>query len=379
MKRLLTALLALSMTLSLAACAGSSSGGAASSADTQTAAPANTGGAQEQQPAGTESGGGEYETITLKAAVAATEIEIPAQNAQAFADYIYEATGGAVSIQIYFGATLASSAEELDLVSSGSVDMALNFQHLMYADQLPLMNFPGFIRGGADDIIGYANAIIFEDPETSALINDELVANNIKVMYATYSGSCAFVGVNEFSSIADLKGKKMGNMNSVQFTAIGMTAITAMPPDVYESLSRGICDYSQLALDGIYALKWYEVAPYVMLDGTSAFGNLGIINLDTWNSLSDDVKAVFEDAAAYISDLSMTTVDDRQKEWIAEMEAAGAVVSSFSEEDQKIWETALIRANIETSMSIARDQGIVDKMTIVQNKVTELTGVSIEP
>lgn len=374
MKRYLSIILSVLLVLSLCACGG---GGTATEVPAAAEAPATEAPATDapapEAPA-EEPAGVDFPEMTLTFACGSSEIETQAQFIKQFVSYVEEATGGAVTINVFYGGTIVSDDEALEMLSNGGIDMMITF-HVGYTNELPLLNFPGSVIGTADEVLGYANYIMFENPETSAIIEAEAAKWNAKYLNVNFSGPNAFVGVKEFSSLNDLRGQKVGHPDTAVFIAAGMNALTIIPPDIYESLSRGVCDFSQMSIDAIYALKWYEVAPYLMLDGLSNFGNIFTINLNVWNSMTPELQQVFSDAAAEVSKSWVDFIDVAIDEYIAEMEATGATVGSLSEADQQEWFDIYANFNFDNMMARAEAQGITADAEVIQRVAKEYLGL----
>lgn len=382
MKRYLSIFLSVLLILSLCACgstapAASDSSAAAPEAPAQAeatpaqAAPA----AQDQTPAApAQEPEGEtttaFPTMNLTFSCGSTEVETQAQFIKQFVSYIEDATDGAVTFNVFYGGTIVSDDEALEMLSNGGIDMMITF-HVGYTNELPMLNFPGSIIGNAEEVLDYANYIIFDNPETSAVIEAEAAKWNAKYLNVNYSGPNAFVGVKEFGSLSDLQGKKVGHPDTAVLTKAGMNALTVIPPDLYESLSRGVCDYSQMSIDAIYALKWYEVAPYVVMDGLCNFGNIFTINLNVWNSMTPELQQVFQDAADQVTESWTKFTGTQIAEYLSQMEATGAVISSFPEADQLEWAKINVEFSFENQMARAEAQGLTAEAEIMQNAVRE--------
>ena len=135
-KKLLAALLAVMMVASMAACGTSTASSAPAEAGSE--APAATEAATEA-PAATETGStaeaasAEEETpkadsiecdpLTIDFSTIFNETETGGQIIKHFEEYISNLTGGAITMNIFWGGTLFSDAEALDGVNSGAVNM----------------------------------------------------------------------------------------------------------------------------------------------------------------------------------------------------------------------------------------------------------------
>jgi TRAP-type C4-dicarboxylate transport system substrate-binding protein len=120
----------------------------------------------------------------------------------------------------------------------------------------------------------------------------------MKILFAMSTGICGFAARQPFTTLADLKGKKIGGFpNYAALTEMGYNVISVDVSQVYESLKNGVIDAMTLTLVPAVGLKWYEVAKMWMSDGMFASGPYIFINLKTWNSLPPDIQQLFMDEA----------------------------------------------------------------------------------
>jgi TRAP-type transport system periplasmic protein len=341
---------------------------------TTTAAPETSTTAQAQAP------------VELKFATHYQETEPAGVNVKKFCDYVTEKTNGAVTFKVFYGGTLGSPPEELDLLSSGSIDMTV-LGHLGFADQLPLLNFCGFLGGKAaydpasvQASVDYFNTMVFDDPTTSKLIQDEATAKKIKYLGFTAGGEDVLLAKFAFTGLADLKGKKFGNAgNQAAWESLGMTFVAAFPPDVYEDLQRGIVDCSEMGFAPTVNNKWYEVAPYYMWDGTYAAGNPFSINLDTWGKLTPATQQIFMDAAKACETQSVTDDAAQVAAGLKTLEGAKVSVGALSDADTAAFYGALFKATSDDMYARAQKAGNADNMLIILTASAKLAGQTWAP
>ncbi len=105
--------------------------------------------------------------------------------------------------------------------------------------------------------------------------------------------------VEEIRSIGDFKGKSIRVTPSYKdfIKEMGGSPITMSPGDVYTALERGIADGYGWIEHGIGDWGWDELTNYVIDPGFYQVDTLGLMNLDRWNSLSDESKEIINKAA----------------------------------------------------------------------------------
>ncbi|MBN1629998.1 MAG: TRAP transporter substrate-binding protein DctP [Thermoleophilia bacterium] len=389
MKRFLT--VGLVMVVALALCLGVAACGEEEAVETTatTAAPATTATtavpettsttAVAPETTTTEAAEPTQEPITIKYATTFIETEAGGKIVQHFCDYVEDATAGAVEFDIFFGGTLGTNMEELGLVSSGSVDM-VSLGHPPFADQIPLLNFPMWAPPDAQGAIDYFNYLVFDNPDTSKLIQAEAAANNVIYLGFTAGGGNVFIAKEPFTKLSDLVGKKFGAGGSIPaFEAMGYTVVQSFPPDTYENLSRGVIEATQMGFVPTVNLKWYEVCKYYMFDGTYAAGNAFTVNLDTWEKLTEETQAVMYEAAAETETFSLELDAADTEASIKLLTDAGVTVGTLSDEDIAMWWDLLFDVSAGDCMARAQNLGIVNEMTTVLTAAAEFTGVEWSP
>jgi TRAP-type C4-dicarboxylate transport system substrate-binding protein len=322
------------------------------------------------------------EPVVIKYACTGQETETVGQEVKYFTDAVTAAVP-AVTFDIYYGGTLASGQEDLPLLTSGGVDM-ISLGHPPYGAVIPLVQFPMFAPGGEDNPtagIDYFNGLTFDDPATSALIQAEAEANNFKYLAWMTTGYSAFEAKEPFTKISDLVGGKFGvGAPPAPYEALGLTVVQVFPPDGYESLRTGVIDSTNMGFAPmVYALKWYEVAPYFLIDNTIGAGQAIIINLDTWNSLTPETQAAFQAAADATSEYSIQLDAEQTAAAITLVEDAGGAVNFMSAEDFAAYYPLIFKSSADAAYTAAKEKGIETDMATVLTKAAELANVTWTP
>jgi TRAP-type C4-dicarboxylate transport system substrate-binding protein len=90
--------------------------------------------------------------------------------------------------------------------------------------------------------------------------------------------------------------------------ALGGTAITTAPGEVYTALERGVVDGYGWPVSGIFDLGWEKVTKYRLEPAFYSVEVNVLVNLDTWKSLTDTQKKVLGDAALWLEGLDAENV-----------------------------------------------------------------------
>ena len=402
-KKLLAALLAVMMVASMAACgsdAASSTTAASAEAPAAeateapaaeaTAAPAEeAAGSTEEAAAPAEEAAGsteeaqterpesiECDPLTIDFSTVYNETETGGQIIKHFEEYISNLTGGAITMNIFWGGTLFSDPEALDGVNSGAVNMTA-LGHMPHLATLNYLAFPGFAPGGTKAALDYFDTLMFKDPETSALIQQEAADNGIIYLNVLAGGANAFCTTYEFTDLDSMisGSKSFGNMDAAIFEKLGFQVTSVGPGDCYDALQRGLIDSTQMGLAPMVSMGWEEVASYWALDGTYTAGNMFTANLDWWNSLTDAQRQAIQQACDEVEEYSAGIYDDSIASDCATIEEkTGNKMVEFSDADiERIW-AATFDAKADAAMATAEANGKGEGMTKILEKAAEITG-----
>lgn len=130
---------------------------------------------------------------------------------------------------------------------------------------------------------------------------EEIFANrfNAKLLaIAPYPPQVVFCK-GELSSLADLEGKKIrgsGRMTTKFLEALGAEGVNVGFSEVPGALERGVIDCAVTGSGSGYSAGWWEVTDTLMtlpLGGWDAV--VTAMNMDRWNSLSDETKALIQE------------------------------------------------------------------------------------
>lgn len=224
-------------------------------------------------------------------------------------DKVEELSGGTIHITQHLGGTLCSMPEEFNLMTSGSVDMICVLPDLL-TNQIPLAAYALEAGDSQKEIVDIYNDLLLNNPETAPLIQAQAEAAGAVILGTQAGGINAACATKDFSSFEDLSKMKFGAQRDPDlFASIGMNNVSADPTTAYDSLSRGVYDATILGFSsGIIAGKYYEVAPYVGILGGYSVANHFMMNLNTWNSLTEEqqgwISQAALDASAYSVELS---------------------------------------------------------------------------
>ncbi|ALJ21687.1 TRAP transporter substrate-binding protein DctP [Microbacterium sp. No. 7] len=222
----------------------------------------------------------------------------------AFADEVTRKTGGKVTFEYFWSASLATGPELLPAASSGLADMVPT-PYVYQPQELPNANWT------ADLLSLPEKSLPFNQVVTNIAINDLLITNDVfvdeyaaqglKPLAANAMTPYHILCREPVDTLADAAGKRIraaGATWVAEAEAIGMVPTSLPTTEMYEGLQRGVIDCVSINLTGLLDWGLFEVAHHLVTAPMSGSSIPLLINLDTWDSLPPAVQEVFEEAAA---------------------------------------------------------------------------------
>jgi hypothetical protein len=249
--------------------------------------------------------------------------------------------------------------------------------HMPHLATLNYLAFPGFAPGGSQAALDYFDELMFNNAETSALIQQEAADNNIIYLNVLAGGANAFCAKYEFTDLDSLVANcgSFGNFDAAIFESLGFQVSAISPSDTYDALQRGLIDATQMGFAPMVSMSWQDVASYWALDGTYTAGNMFTANLDWWNGLTDAQREVIQAAADDVEAYSAELYNDAISADQATVEAAtGNAFVEFSQEDIDRFWAACFEAKAESAMETATANGKAEGMTKILEVAADITG-----
>jgi TRAP-type C4-dicarboxylate transport system substrate-binding protein len=248
-----------------------------------------------------------------------------------FVDKVNAAGEGVVQIEVRGGPEAIGMFQQPDAVRDGIVDMVYT---------------PGSFYGGAvpekDAMVASNLTAVEARTNGGTALMDEIHQSKMNVKYLGWFDSGVSYNLwtrnaPEFDDAGNLKveGLKLrGNAvyNAFFTNYLGAQVIDLPTGDVYSALQRGVVDATGWTQIGLIDLKWNEFLNY-RIEPSFFSTDLGVIvNLDKWNSLSDESKKILQDVAIQHEADSVAALATKRDEDFAALDAAGMTVVSLEGE-----------------------------------------------
>ncbi len=228
------------------------------------------------------------------------------EGADNLAKWIDEMSGGRLKIKVYGAGELVPGLGVFDAVSQGTAEMGHGAAYY-WAGKSPATQFFAAVPFGfnAQSI----NAWLYSGGGME--IWEEVYAKfNLKPFVAGNTGVQMGGWFNkEIKTMDDFKGLKMRipGLGGKVLAKAGGNAVLVAGGEIYTNLDRGVIDATEW-VGPFHDLKmgFYKAAKYYYAPGWHECGTAleAMVNLDAWNSLPDDLKAIVE-AATYRSNMWM--------------------------------------------------------------------------
>lgn len=235
-----------------------------------------------------------------------------------FCASIKQLTGGRLEIQPVPVGTLVAYNETLDAVGSGILDGQQSGPGY-FAGKDPgfamLSEFPGAYENA------YQMQMWFEYGGGRELARELYGRFDVFYIGSIWHGMESIPSKKPILSVDDLKGVKMRvpeGLNQEIFKQIGAAPVNIPGSEVYTSLDRGVIDATDWGTLGMNVdLGYHKIAPYQVYPGFHSLPMGDVcVNIERWNELPDDLKAIIE-----------TAVRDFARDMIQQMELADAAAA----------------------------------------------------
>jgi len=213
-----------------------------------------------------------------------------------FKNTIEKASQGRIKVELYFSGVLGKEAEVLNMVKLGTVQGCrgglferANKKYLMYT--LP------FLFENADKTVAVMRS------ELGRKINKGALANGFYIPATGVAGGMRNITNSKrpIRTVADLKGLKMRtppiDVTIRTFKALGANPQQIAYTETYMALKTGVVDGQENPFSNVVDMKFYEAQKYLSVVNWQVHPDPFFVNPAWYQSLPDDLKAVFDAVA----------------------------------------------------------------------------------
>ena len=213
-----------------------------------------------------------------------------------FKNTLEKASGGRIKVELYFSGVLGKEAEVLDMVKLGTVQGCrgglferANKKYLMYT--LP------FLFENAEKVVAVMRS------DLGKMINKGALNNGFYIPATGVAGGMRNITNSKrpIKTVADLKGLKMRtppiDVTIRTFKALGANPQQVAYTETYMALKTKVVDGQENPFSNAVDMKFYEAQKYLSVVNWQVHPDPFYVNPAWYNSLPDDLKAIFDAAA----------------------------------------------------------------------------------
>lgn len=287
--KVLASAMACALVLSCSGCGASNPGSSSNSGSSSSSAPDGSG----------NSGGGN-QAVVLSCATKVTEDSFEGKTYQRFADLVKEYTNGSVEIQIYPSEQLGDSTTTVNNMQLGTIDMYIEGSTF----------YSGY---GVDVSFTTSPFLMTEWEEYQALVLGEFGQQQMEQMESAgfkmlctdrswqrgpYYVTCS---TKPISNLDDMKSIKFRSADSAAFMAamsfLGVSTTVVNYSECYMALNQGTVEAVNCPVSNVESMAFWEVGPYVTYMNCYPQELWPVINLNKFNSLSQEQQDALIKAA----------------------------------------------------------------------------------
>lgn len=259
-------------------------------------------------------------------------------------DRILEEAGGEYRINWIeaYGGTLYRFNETRTAVRDGIVDIGM-VGTVWEGSAMPLQNvtyFTPFATGDHEMLIEIFDELTENLPE----LRDSWAEQNMIHLSSLITDSYDIYANFPINSLNDINNRRINapgtSANWLQGT--GATPLDGALTTYYTDIQTGVSEGALSFATGIQPTRVYEVAPHLTRVGIGAmyFGGIAA-NMDSFNSWPEAVQEAVREAGRATSQAHGEYVSNRAEVALAEMEAAGLIISELPDADKQAWVNGL--------------------------------------
>lgn len=310
MKRVWSALLALMMALSLAACGGTST---------------------EETGTGADEGG----AVVIRVGMTASDTSNYMEGLKVFEQKLEEYSDGFYDVQIFPSGQLGNERDLVENVALGNVEACVTASGLTnLSANFMAFDFPYLIsdKEAAFEVM---------DGEIGQELMSELEPKGIVGLGYWDNGFRHITSNKEIKTPEDIQGFKLRVMeNQVHMTAfeeVGANPVPMAIGEVYAAMQQGTIDGHENALIHIYTNKFYEVQKYITLTGHVYSPAFFLISRTFFENQSEEMQEAIRMAEAEARTVERDFTTQADEELVQTLRDAGNIVN---EVDRTVWKAA---------------------------------------
>ena len=284
----------------------------------------------------------EEKEVTLVMAEVNPAETIAGQVDQAFKEKVEELSGGKLKIDLQCSGILGDVETVMAIMkkSGSSIQiLRMSVQNLAAygCNKTSLLSIP-YTFENEEHFWRFA-----ESETAQKLLNEPLEAGlGMKGLYFAEEGFRHFFSTTKITSVKDFEGLNVRGTNDAAMqgliSGVKANSIPVNFVDLYSAFQTGTVDVAEQPIANYLANHFYEVAPYMILDGHTLGVMEPVITMEAWNLLSENQKNILIEAGKYAQEFCRNLVAQEEAKVKAQLFGQGAVITNVT--DVKPWQNA---------------------------------------
>ena len=258
-------------------------------------------------------------------------------SAEYFADKVAELSEGRIKIEIYPSGQLGDDNEVYQALQMGAVDL--------YRGNASSMSDFGQMK-----VTALALPYIFRNRDhfwavCGGSLGDEILSDiqasgsrMVGLFFMDEGARNFFTTEAPVTKLDDLKKLKIRVQNS-QLMLDTVSALGANPTpidyaELYTALQTGVVDGAENPPASYFANKFYEVAPYYVLDGHTFSPSVVLMSEIVWKKLSDENKNILMKAGQLTEEFNRQAIEAADQKAYDNLKAEGVRITTLSDPEK---------------------------------------------
>lgn len=264
---------------------------------------------------------GSAPALTLKLTTLDLENDVLTEPLKWWMKTVSERTGNRVQFQPFWGQSLVPLGRTMSAVKGGIADAGYFVTALLSGEEKDFAVLE--IHGALPTDERYVQAWQAIEPVITRILD----RHDAVVMWPRRSPkapiSCKSKFLTQASDYRGLKVRAAGRWEIASINRMGASGFAIPPAETYTALQRGTVDCTYHIYPILWALKLYEVAPYVTrIDDSASFNFIGM-NKQKWNQISEADRKVIQEISRETIRREMDTLKRREETIIEDLAKQG--------------------------------------------------------
>lgn len=252
-----------------------------------------------------------------------------------FAELATEMSGGRIEFEIHPVGTLFPISDGLEAVGAGVTEMAVLTGGYYTGKLGPIATLESGVPGSLRTPIERFN--FFYKRGFIGLAREAYAGSNVFYLGPQFSPSWDIMSTVPITSREDFEGLKIRSfgLEAQWYEEMGATAVLMGGGEIYSALATGVVDAARWASpSGNYNNSFHEVAKYYVQPSPMPVpNNFFAVNMQAWEGLPDDLKAILKEAAVASSLDYIAIAMNEDAEAMRKMQEAGVEISTIPQDE----------------------------------------------